>query len=897
MARKWNNQGGSNFDAFSGKYKKPKDYQNIPKFEDLIESNTTSFNYKIPPKPTPQLGMFGDEIWTYTPIDDTPIDDTRQISPIKPFKDLTPKDPTIPKIPEKIPNPSIPKVDPVSKSTDLLPYNVTNEYEVVVKFGSLVLRISSGQAYAARQMINNARYDFSLVIKSSEAILFTGLPASVPASTLTLISIADSAKNPIYSLYSWILNNISIATNNDATGADPVLSKLVIVEYGARLPSTQFVFNGKTYGLFYAKGIQPDQICLNATNKVFTFEPSKKDDPKWIVTYPGEILPLCLDLKLQIVSIKLFPDTLTAIRRGSGDSFVIRIARDATIDQLASSLEVAIQITSAELLPSSQELDPALYATTNIDGPIDGNIQIWTTIPAQEEFIDVLIEPLNAPDKVDPEPLKVEITGSWEPGAKPDYSINPLFSEVVMTVNPNKPIVTLSTDRTSVFPQDGDDGKFFVILSLDQAFSSPLSVTVEFDGTALYADYTVNDSPSSFVLIAVIPAGQIQYNIEIKPNLTPVFLTDRTIIPTIKSSDDYILGDPYSLDLTISSTLVLKPRLSMRSDKNWLEAGEILTVNIRRRFDTDKRDAAILAGYGVSIDTSPLTVNVYTYVDDNQTGIDRLVTIPTGGETSFTLTAASFGSAGAAFYESNEYTIESGDFLSGILDEDVVAPIYDLSPIAGYTHNRYVFVDLHRDKWANINNLNTSWFSWHRSGNQSTLTPNPPIFGGTVFRNESTTFANWGSTYEFVQRFITQTHSLQNEISAPPPFFNTNSYSDTVNISPTVDLSIYRLVTGLTTGPDGVTPCPPFAEPYSTEFPFVVISAGNTFPKPGSNPYLYPAGNIGFNNNEPAVWIYAYRNSRIYTESISGQITPDPPTIPKFRSTWPEDPDWFDANP
>jgi len=402
MARKWNNQGGSNFHAFSGKYKKPKDYQNIPSFEDLIESNTTSFNYKIPPKPTPQLGMFGDEIWTYTPIDDTQQ---------KPFQDLTPKDPTIPKILEKIPETSIPKVDPVNKSTDLFPSNVTNEYELVVKYGLLVLRISSGQAYAARQMLNDAKYDFSLVIKSSNAISFAGNAAS----TVNLISVSNSAQNPIYSLYNWLKTKISIATNNDATGTDPVLSGIGIVENVAQLPSTQFVLNDLTCGLFYAEGIQPDQICLNAINEVFKFEPSKKDDPEWTVTYPGEILPLCLD-----------------------------------------------------------------------------NM-------------------------------------------------------------PNKPIVTLSVDITSTYPQsDPVDGVFNVLLSMDRTLTADLIVDLEFNGTTSYTDFTINsNSLSSNQLAVTIPAGQADYQIAIKPNITPAFSVDRTIIPRIIESVRYAI-DVQSLTLTIT---------------------------------------------------------------------------------------------------------------------------------------------------------------------------------------------------------------------------------------------------------------------------------------------------------------------------------------------------------
>lgn len=567
MSRKWNNQGGSNFDAFSGKYKKPKEQPNIPKFEDLRESNTTSFNYKIPPKPQPQLGAFGDEIWTYDAIEESP--------PINPFVDLTPKDPRIPRIPEIIPLQSIPKVDPVNSSTDLFPFNVTNEYELVVKFGLLVLRISSGQSYAARQMINDPKYDFAIVIKSSNAISLCGNTAS----TVNLISVSNSAQNPIYSLYNWLKTKLNIATNNDATGSDPVLSGIDIVDGVAQLPSTQFISNSLTCGLFYAEGIQPDQICLNATNKVFKFEPSRKDDPTWVVTYPGEILPLCLDIvKLQIVSIKLIPPELSAIARGSGQQFVIRIARDATIAQLASSLEVDIQITSDELLPFSQQLDPALYTTTNINDVAIG--QISATIPSLAEFIDITIEPLADNTKEDPVPLKVEIIGSWVPDSTPDYKINELFSEVNMTVNPPivvKPTVTLMVDRSSTFPQDTPDGVFNVVLSIDMVLTTALSVNIQFDGTAVYSDFTVNGNPvSSNILVAVIPAGQTTYQIAIKPNLTPVFNTSRTIIPSVLASIDYI-GTP---DLTLEVTRV---PLFVRIKTMPAMFGDALTYTISER--------------------------------------------------------------------------------------------------------------------------------------------------------------------------------------------------------------------------------------------------------------------------------------------------------------------------
>jgi hypothetical protein len=430
--RKWNNQGGSNFDSFSGKYKKPKEQPNIPSFEDLKESNSTSFNYKIPPKPKPQLGNFGDEIWTYTPIDDSP-------APYAPFIDLTPKDPRIPKIREKTPIPSVPKTDPATSSTDLFPFVVIPEYEIVVKFGLLVLRILSGQAYAARQGLNDPKYDFAIVIKSSNPISL----GSNAASTINLISVSNSAQNPIYSLYNWLKTKIAIATNNDATGADPILSGIDIVDNIAQLPSTQFISNGFVCDLFYADGIKPDQICLNAVNKVFKFEPSVTSNPTWAVTYPGGILPLCLDLgaQLQDIFILLISPISGTIVRGSGQIFIIRVARDATVAQLASPLEVDIKITSPELLFLTQQLDPALYTTTNIN---DVAIQqISATIPSFEYWIDITIEPLSDQTKLVPVPLKIEVIASNIPDPTSDYSINSMYSEVNLVVNNQPPLPIL----------------------------------------------------------------------------------------------------------------------------------------------------------------------------------------------------------------------------------------------------------------------------------------------------------------------------------------------------------------------------------------------------------------------------------------------------------------------
>jgi hypothetical protein len=479
-----------------------------------------------------------------------------------------------------------------------------------------------------------------------------------------------------------------------------------------------------------------------------------------------------------------------------------------------------------------------------------------------------------------------------------DYTINN-DSQAISVALPIVSCAFAPGSPTSI--RVGQPGSFVVRISVSHRQIRPLSVQCEFAGTAIrqdlssMGDYAV--SGATLAGVVIIPQLEDYVDIFLTPTTEPETrkIIELSVIPT----NGYRVIQPDPIVATITYTRVLKPGLYMRTDKAWLEIGETMTVNIRRRFDTALRDAAILAGDDIEIDLLPLTLNVFAYTATN-TSADRSITIPAGGETSFTLTATGTGFAGAGFYRSTNYTIGSGDFQSGVYDGDVAAPIYDLTPydVNMYTHNRYVFIDLHRDKWANIDNTNIDWFSWYRSGNAKTSTPNPPIFGGGTFPNESTTFANWGNTYEFVQRFITQTHTQRYQSPSPPAAYDTFLYNDSFNVSPLIDLSIYRLVTGLTIGPDG-TPCPPPPEPYSTIMPFQTDSFGNTTIKPGVNAFQYPAGNIGFTNSEPAVWVYAYRNPRLYIEAILDieTITPTPPTEPKIRSPWAEDPDWYDANP
>lgn len=329
--RKWNNQGGSSRDGggSKGKLKKPSDPFKVDSVEDLKESGVTSFRLVKQRPQQPDYGQFGDGVWVPDVIIDVdPIRDlndpyrfpdgsTDKIDEIKPFSESD----NIKKVP--IPNPNADFASE-QKSKDLLPSSVKDEYELIVKFKKVILTILSGQAYAARNQLNDKKYDSSIVILSDNPIAMSG-----GASTVNVIQLVNGVQDPIDSLYDWMMTKTKIVT--DGTGKNTDVKLLSISRQGAgkRLPETSFAYDGKSYGLFYVSGgIQPYQICMNARNDVLKFAAGNpRDDKYWSVLNANLPLSLCI-ANIPTVSIALAPGSAIELDAGGGMSFVLSVTVD-----------------------------------------------------------------------------------------------------------------------------------------------------------------------------------------------------------------------------------------------------------------------------------------------------------------------------------------------------------------------------------------------------------------------------------------------------------------------------------------------------------------------------------------------------------------------------------------
>jgi hypothetical protein len=414
--RAWNNQGGSNRDGFNFKPYKPKRKQNVPPFDELKESQITSFKIVKPKRPNPDYGEFGDAVWVFEFYED----------------DLDLKEPqiTVPGIYEpRISTPAIPKADPEVSAENIFPYAIEDEYELIVKYpNDIVLTISSGQAYAARNQINDPKFDLAIVIKSSVSISIEGVPG-----TVGVVVLANSPQNPSYSLYNWLITKLAIATDYSAQNPDPVLSGLQFRDNTIQLPTTQFTSGANTYSLFYADGLQPKQICLNAINKLLYFQPSDIPDAiddyrMWWVTYAGEVLPLCLNIDgepiLPIISIAFAPTSLQTIQAGSGNSFVIRIS--------INTIQASIFVVKALLAGTA---DPAFYSTSGIS--TDGLGARFVSISIGAGFVDVSIQPLANPGETATKIVRMETIDDVL------YNLDPSALFIEGTITPQDVIIDI----------------------------------------------------------------------------------------------------------------------------------------------------------------------------------------------------------------------------------------------------------------------------------------------------------------------------------------------------------------------------------------------------------------------------------------------------------------------
>ena len=379
MARlkKWNNQGGS---GRGDKYRSAKkSLPNIPQFEKLPESNSISFRLPAQKRIKPDYDRYGDEVWT-----DWELFEDDEVAELDLYDLEIPETrDTVQDIPNTI-------ISAISAIPDIDPTTAYSEYEIVVKFksatGQLIVTISSGQAYAARNQLNESRFDFSLVIVSSQPISIGG-----STGTINLIQLTNSIQDPAFSLYEWVRSKIDIATNNDGDDVDPILTSLP-QNTAVQLPSTDFTWQGQEYNLFYGTGIEPSQICLHCINNVVKFRPNSPSNASyfWTVLMTGDPLPLCRSL-LPSIFISIVPDTPTEIDPNNNPSnqfFHFRISTDR-IQPVPLPVFFGVSGTA--------DLDFVQLTGWSVDG---NGIPVFI-IPANAQFTDAFILPLPNPGQTE----------------------------------------------------------------------------------------------------------------------------------------------------------------------------------------------------------------------------------------------------------------------------------------------------------------------------------------------------------------------------------------------------------------------------------------------------------------------------------------------------------------
>lgn len=535
--RKWNNQGGSNRDGFNFRKPKPDKKGNIPPIQDLRESQITSFRIVKPRQVRPNYGEFGDDVWIYNFYDD----------------DLTIKEPEIdiPEIKEPtIREPYINDFNPEVAGGDIFPYAIEDEYELVVKYGSLKIYLLSGQAFAARNDINDPRFDLSIVIDSSQPISINGRqPVSIDT-----ISLPNSAQNPIYSLYDWLLSKLSIVTDYSAENPDPILSALRLNGQFRRLPDTSFLFNGDLHSLFYSEGIQPDQICLSAVNRVLKYDRTRDpDEGNWSVTYAAALMPLCLDLNPStdkpIVLIQFTVGSLEQIESGSGGQFAT--IRVAILDRLATPLNVFVR-ASGTADPAFININEVLTGTVSA---VSGNTLKFTILPNTlytEAEISADIDPDQIGDKT--------VITSLLPNS--EYEIDNSNESITTLIKLPKPLVSITFNSGSPTRVKAGNGAFFAYVARDYIRNVGLDVDLAFTGDAAFDEYQVDNFAFSNQYQVTIPSGQAGVVVKIEPNTTNLYTVDRSIVVTVipfQSDTSKYAIDPILKNITPIIALTLNP--------------------------------------------------------------------------------------------------------------------------------------------------------------------------------------------------------------------------------------------------------------------------------------------------------------------------------------------------
>jgi hypothetical protein len=139
----------------------------------------------------------------------------------------------------------------------------------------------------------------------------------------------------------------------------------------------------------------------------------------------------------------------------------------------------------------------------------------------------------------------------------------------------------------------------------------------------------------------------------------------------------------------------------------------------------------------------------------------------------------------------------------------------------------------------------------------------------------------------WVERVYTPVYSIITS-SPTPPGYQPGAIT-AATIHPSIDLSIYRFCTGYTILLG--QPCPIYVPNYQF--------STSPIPAPGATngtQALYQADPIVGGNppNAPAAWVYRIGGSGNFAlnppQQIDTIITPPPPTQPKFKDPWAEDP-------
>lgn len=487
--KKWNNQGGSNFGNQNrqNRNQKNKGLPSVPKFDDLRESDVTSFRL-IKAKPSkPNYGQFGDAVWT---LDLFPEDE---------YIDLLKEEYEIPDL--DIPlirpfrSPPLTRIDP-ENNPDLFPDFVLDEYEIVVKFYQqsvslgIVLTIMSGQAYAARNNINDPRLDLAIVIVSSAPILINQNATNISA-TVNIIRLLNSSQDPIYSLYNWIISKLAITTKNNGTTGETLFDELDITNDAILLPSISFIAlnNGLQCGLFYSdQGLQPKQICIHAIDKVLKFRTSTDESEYWSTLYATTPRTLCLTLnQLPVVSIRFKSGTPQSLKWNEG-IFWIEVY---LLEPLDYPIEIDIVVSGTA--------DTDKYVVNGLE---QGFGRRYVTFPALSTIANISIETMSNPDEIADKIVNIAID---QLSANSVYEIG--TSDVTATITPSSQagIELVSITGNNIIDSGGT---FSLTVLINRISNSDLTIDLIYDSFFRSADYI-------FPVSVPIPSGSLSASFEI----------------------------------------------------------------------------------------------------------------------------------------------------------------------------------------------------------------------------------------------------------------------------------------------------------------------------------------------------------------------------------------------